>query len=245
MTTVLPVEPARVDGLVRRAQWYARARVARPQHRFVALVHVGDTVELARPSEEVAGSAACVAVNSRDDPARVSLGRVTGFFYIPPPLDGSSDALSSVAPRPPYTLQHERMFVVVWPFQGQTVPQAKLLEDHGLISHAIRSPQPMLHDGRLPLQVHLLEAVLRAVLVKPAAWAGPLAMTQVHKYGNSPHAAASARRKEVAAGREGDILLFWPPDRDTFLPPTSMACPPVRAEGANEEEEREPGEEEE
>jgi hypothetical protein len=231
----LGLAPAAVDGLVKRAQWFARARVSRPQYRFVAMVHVGYTLELPSPVVPGAGVAAAVAVvNLRDDPARVNLGRVVGFFYAPPPVSGS-DGLPSAPPRAPCTLLQQRMFVVVWPFQGQTLDCASQLEDHGLLFHAIRSPEPLLQPGgRLPLAVYPLSAVLRAVLVRNAAWPGTLPGTQVHRYGNSVHDAASGKRKEAAAAHEGDILVFWPPDRDTFLPPLLGAGPPVLAEGANE-----------
>ncbi len=250
--TGLGLESEAAAGIVERARWFSCARVSRPAERFVALVHTGATVELSSRNFAVVDP-----VTLRDEPSSARLGRVVAFFYADPPADGITDGLPNAHSHlpGPSRLQRKRTFVVVWPFHPQTEPQARTLDDNGMIFHTLRSPLgevPMPQTGaastrgrnltgrgigsassRLPLEVYPLSAVLRAVRAFPADWP-TLQTTQVHRFGTNVTDATSAHRKATAAAKTGDILVFWPPDRDTFLPPTVRSqWPLVVVDGAN------------
>ena len=92
---------------------------------------------------------------------------------------------------------------------------------------------------RPPLEVFPLAAVLRAVRPFPSKWPS-LPPLQVHKWGDNQKDATCAHRKNVAAAKEGSVLIFWAPERGTFLPPSGGCGGPVgAADGANEDSDEE------
>lgn len=251
----LGVAPGSSASIAPRAQWSQYARLARPERRFVAPVGLGAIVALGPRRRADAPDAPAI----EDDPARARLGRIVSYFYLPPPAEGSpADGLPVGKPAAPAKLIAERMFAVVWPLAGQASADADKLGGNGMQFSAIRRPAPRVAGGggaaavatRPPLQVFPLSQVLCAVNVRPAEWTeapyvlGPSAMSLEER--------ACAHRKELAAcrGLGQPVLVFFPPIRDTWLPPAGGAAavpPPVQPEGANEvpEVELEEGEEDE
>ena len=63
---------------------------------------------------------------------------------------------------------------------------------------------------------------------------------QVHKWGDNLKDATCVHRKNVAAAKEGSVLIFWAPEQGTFLPPSGGCGMPVgAADGANDDSDEE------
>ena len=239
---LLGAAPGASDTLIARSTWYGYARVARPEWHFNAPVRIGATVALSKRGPVPDPVEWC------DDPARERIGRVAGFFYLNPPMPGSpSDGLPAqvvlgqgpvVAP-----LLRERMFVVIWPFRGQTEADATRVSDHGLNFFSVRRPAVRVEVGdggalRLPVMVYHISSLRYAVRVFPLEWPR-LTLTRRAGYGATPREQDNAFRAETAAcaGLETPALIFWPPLRGTFVPNAAVPEQPDGALPVEEEDE--------
>lgn len=248
-----------VVDVARNAEWFGSAFIWRPNEYYAASFKVGSVVEL-DPADPLFPQPHAGGI--RDDPSRVRLGRIHAIFCMHPPNDGQpSDGFpagvragaAAAAEAVPASGRGlglkkirrcvpKRMFVLVWPFARQCEDDHRFLGLRDMQFHAARLlqslelPSGAAPDAQLqpPYKLFPLSSVLRGVRVSPLTW--PVLKAQdFSKYGPTPDAARVAHRRKVAACLEGDILLFLPPVRHTFLP-GAVGIPTI-PDGVDEEPE--------
>ena len=217
-----------------RVRYFAVCHVYRAEDRFAAPVRLRQTVLLDhrtgaadehRAAAGVAAQAAACA-DPNESPETAKLARVVALFYLPPPdhglppdglavqttgssttgvvaaAAGTQAARASVGRQ---SVQLERMFVVVHPFDVQSQQdktRLKVTNSSFLRHHAIRRPMEA-GVGKSTYAVLPVSAIRRAVRVQPLDW---------------PSGAVSRDALIAAAKCEtGPVLVFWEP-RDLWLP---------------------------